>query len=328
MIRTLLVVVAVLAALVGVQYAAGAVLDAYIIRILAVCGVNVMLAIALNLVNGTTGQFSIGHAGFMAVGAYAGSIASGVLDARLGTPMAPVTLVLSAITAMFAAGVTGVMVGVPSLRLRGDYLAIVTLGFGEIIRISIESTEALGGSQGYPLGTGSIPAYASLAWVWGAAFLSGLAVWNLTYSSYGRALAAIREDEIAAEAAGVPTTRYKVLAFAISAMVAGLAGCMFAHDATGGQHIDPGAFRLDKSVDMLVMIIFGGLGSISGAVVGGIFVAVSLELLRSVQQYRLIVYALLLIAMMLWRPQGLLGSRELTLGTLRSMIPGRRGNTP
>ncbi len=148
-------------------------------------------------------------------------------------------------------------------------------------------------------------------------------VWNLTYSSYGRALAAIREDEIAAEAAGIPTTRYKVLAFSVSAAVAGLAGAMYAHDASGGQHIDPGAFRMDRSVDMLVMIIFGGLGSITGAVIGGIFVAVSLELLREFQSYRLIAYALLLVGMMLLRPQGLLGTREFSPAVLRRFFPKR-----
>ena len=327
MVRKFALIAAVLAALVGVQYGASAALDLYVVRVLSVCGIHVMLAVALNLVNGTTGQFSIGHAGFMAVGAYAGAITSTALDHRLGASLAPVTLLVASVVAVVAAALAGVAVGVPSLRLRGDYLAIVTLGFGEIIRITIESTESLGGSQGYPLGADSIPAYATLAWVWGAAFLGTLAVWNLTYSSYGRALAAIREDEIAAEAAGVPTTRYKVLAFAISAGLAGLAGCMYAHDATGGQHIDPGAFRFDKSVDMLVMIIFGGLGSITGAIVGGVFVAVSLELLRSVQQYRLIVYALLLIVMMLVRPQGLLGARELSLSMLRRLVPGRKAAT-
>ena len=311
MLRKTLSLAAVLAGLVGVQFLANAAFDPYVVRVLSVCGVNVMLAVALNLVNGTTGQFSIGHAGFMAVGAYASSLVSVAMERHLGPTMGPVTLVVASLAGIVAAGLTGVAVGVPSLRLRGDYL-------------TIESTPALGGSQGFPLGAESIPAHASLAWIWGAAFLGTLAVWNLTYSSYGRALSAIREDEIAAEAAGVPTTRYKVLAFAISAMLAGLAGTMFAHDATGGQHIDPGAFRLDKSVDMLVMIIFGGLGSITGAVVGGIFVAVSLELLRGVQQYRLIVYAALLIGMMLWRPQGLLGTRELGLSTLRRLIPGRK----
>ena len=324
MLRKVVIIASVLAAIAGLQFVAGQALDPYVIRVLSVCGINVMLAVALNLVNGTTGQFSIGHAGFMAVGAYAGAFTSVALSHHLSDAYGPVILIAAALASMLAAGLAGVAVGVPSLRLRGDYLAIVTLGFGEIIRISIESTAAVGGSQGFPLGAESIPAYASLGWIWAAAFLGVLAVWNLTHSSYGRALAAIREDEIAAEAAGVPTTRYKVLAFAVSAMLTGLAGCMFAHDATGGQHIDPGAFRLDKSVDMLVMIIFGGLGSITGAIVGGIFVAVSLELLRGVQQYRLIVYAALLIGMMLWRPQGLLGSRELTLKGLLRLVPGRK----
>ena len=325
MLRKIIGSLLVVALLVGIQYAAGAALDRYYLRVLSVCGINVMLAVALNLVNGTTGQFSIGHAGFMAVGAYAGSIASVALDPRLGSSLSPVTLVLACLAAVVAAGLTGVAVGVPSLRLRGDYLAIVTLGFGEIIRISIESTDALGGSQGYPTGAGSIPAYGTLAWVWGAAVLSTVLVWNLTHSSYGRALAAIREDEIAAEAAGIPTTRYKVLAFAVSAAVAGLAGAMYAHDETGGQHIDPGAFRMDRSVDMLVMIIFGGLGSITGAILGGIFVAVSLEMLREFQSYRLIAYALLLIVMMLVRPQGLLGTREFSPAILRRFVARRAG---
>lgn len=323
MLRKIIGSLLVVALLAGLQLGATAALDPYWVRVLSVAGTNVMLAVALNLVNGTTGQFSIGHAGFMAVGAYASALVSVALDPRLGASLAPVTLIAACLAAVLAAAVAGVAVGVPSLRLRGDYLAIVTLGFGEIIRISIESTPRLGGQQGYPLGAASIPAYATLGWVWGAAVLSTVMVWNLTYSSYGRALAAIREDEIAAEAAGIPTTRYKVLAFSVSAAVAGLAGAMYAHDASGGQHIDPGAFRMDRSVDMLVMIIFGGLGSITGAVLGGVFMAVSLELLREFQSYRLIAYALLLIAMMLLRPQGLLGTREFSLGVMRRFLPSR-----
>ena len=323
MLRKSITSLIVIALLAGFQIGASAALDPYWVRVLSVAGINVMLAVALNLVNGTTGQFSIGHAGFMAVGAYAAALTSVALEPHLGASLAPLTLVLACLAAVLSAAVTGVAVGVPSLRLRGDYLAIVTLGFGEIIRISIESTPRLGGQQGYPLGAASIPAYATLGWVWGAAVLATVMVWNLTYSSYGRALAAIREDEIAAEAAGIPTTRYKVLAFSVSAAVAGLAGAMYAHDASGGQHIDPGAFRMDRSVDMLVMIIFGGLGSITGAVIGGIFVAVSLELLREFQGYRLIAYAVLLVGMMLLRPQGLLGTREFSPAVLRRFFPRR-----
>jgi branched-chain amino acid transport system permease protein len=350
MLRKILFAAAAVALLVGIQFATKAALSPYLIRVLSICGINVMLAVALNLVNGTTGQFSIGNAGFMAVGAYAGAITSHALDARVhhivsGLPGDGLTLLVAIAVAGIVAALTGVLVGVPSLRLRGDYLAIVTLGFGEIIRISIESTPALGGSQGYPLGAESIPDYATLAWIWGGAVFAVAVIWNLTYSSHGRALAAIREDEIAAEAVGIPTTRYKVLAFAISAMITGMAGALYAHDATGGQHIDPGAFRLDKSVDILVMVIFGGLGSITGAVLGGIFVGVSLELLRELPNLlgrdntsafvrvlrdnagnvRLIVYALLLVLLMLLRPQGLLGSRELTWRSLRRMLPiGRK----
>lgn len=326
--RKLLAVAVALALVTAVQYAAGAWMSPYFVRIVAMCAINVMLAVSLNLVNGTTGQFSIGHAGFMAVGAYASAMATHALDPRLGESLAPVTLVLGCLAGVGAAGLAGVAVGVPSLRLRGDYLAIVTLGFGEIIRISIESTAALGGAQGYPLGAGSIPAYATLGWLLGGAALVTTLLWNLTYSSYGRALAAIREDEIAAEAAGVPTTRYKVLAFAVSAMATGLAGALYAHDATGGQHIDPAAFNLNKSVDMLVMVIFGGLGSITGAVLGGVLVAVSLELLREFQGYRLIAYALLLIVLMLVRPQGILGQREFSLRWMLRRMRGAKAVGP
>jgi branched-chain amino acid transport system permease protein len=346
MARRIGLVVLALALVVGVQFAASALFTPYIVRVLAVCTINVMLAVALNLVNGTTGQFSIGHAGFMAVGAYAASITSVAIDAKLqaivpGAAGAALTLVSALVAGVCAAGVAGVLVGVPSLRLRGDYLAIVTLGFGEIIRISIESTPAIGGSQGYPLGVASIPAYATLAWILGGAVLAVALTWNLTYSSHGRALAAIREDEIAAEAVGVDTTRYKVLAFAVSAMITGFAGALYAHDATGGQHIDPGAFRLDRSIDMLVMIIFGGLGSITGAILGGLLVGILLELLKELPSLlggagtaaqllrenagniRLIVYALALILLMLLRPQGILGTREFRLSAL---LGGRKKN--
>ncbi len=319
--RRLIGFAAALALFVAIEHGTRATAGEYAVRVLAMCGINAMLAVALNLVNGTTGQFSIGHAGFMAVGAYAGAVTSHLLGPSLGASHPAASLLVACVVGAALAGVAGVAVGVPSLRLRGDYLAIVTLGFGEIIRVSIESFAPIGGSQGWPIGAESIPATATLPWIWGGALVAVLVVGNLTYSSYGRALGAIREDEIAAEAAGIPTTRYKVLAFAVSATVTGMAGALYAHDATGGQHIDPGAFRLDRSVDILVMVIFGGLGSITGAVLGGVAVAVSLELLREFQGYRLIIYALLLIVLMLARPQGLLGNRELDL---RRLLPSRK----
>jgi branched-chain amino acid transport system permease protein len=287
----------------------------YVQRIVLLAGINVILAVGLNLINGTTGQFSIGHAGFMAVGAY-GAAFFGVklaplIQAALGAGALAdaVTFNVALLIGAILAGLTGLLVGVPSLRLRGDYLAVVTLGFGEIIRISFNNAHFLGAATGYfgdtPAG---LPAYTSFFWVYAWAIAIVILIWNLTFSQTGRSLAAIREDEIAAEAMATPTTRLKVLAFSFSAATAGIAGGLFAYMQSG---IRPEDFRFDKSIDMVVMIIIGGLGSISGAVVGGIFVAVTLELMRDLQQFRLVLYALLLIIIMLVRPGGLLGSREL-----------------
>jgi branched-chain amino acid transport system permease protein len=316
--------------LVGLQLAQVVLEEAlieYAQRILLLAGINVILAVSLNLINGTTGQFSIGHAGFMAIGAYG--------SAFLGVQLAPVlsgwlgagalangvTFNLALILGGLFAGFSGFCVGLPSLRLRGDYLAIVTLGFGEIIRILFNNAQFLGAATGYfgdsPAG---LPTYTNLFWVflWVAIVLT--LAWNVTFSQTGRSLAAIREDEIAAEAMATPTTRLKVLAFSLSAAGAGIAGGLFAHMQSG---IRPEDFKFDKSIDMIVMIIVGGLGSVSGAALGGIFVAVSLELMRDLHQYRLVLYALLLIVIMLVRPEGILGSRELP-HLLRAVWQGKR----
>jgi branched-chain amino acid transport system permease protein len=287
----------------------------YVQRIVLLAGINVILAVGLNLINGTTGQFSIGHAGFMAVGAY-GAAFFGVklapIFARVlgaGSVAEALTFNVALLIGAALAGVAGLLVGAPSLRLRGDYLAVVTLGFGEIIRISFNNAQFLGAATGYfgdtPAG---LPAYTSFFWVYGWAVAIVVLIRNLTFSQTGRSLAAIREDEIAAEAMATPTTRLKVLAFSLSAASAGIAGGLFAYMQSG---IRPEDFRFDKSIDMVVMIIIGGLGSISGAIVGGVFVAVTLELMRDLQQYRLVLYALLLVGIMLVRPEGLLGNREL-----------------
>jgi len=287
----------------------------YAQRIVLLAGINVILAVGLNLINGTTGQFSIGHAGFMAVGAY-GAAFFGVKLAPIFARVLGAGAVAEALTFNVAlligaafAGAAGLLVGAPSLRLRGDYLAVVTLGFGEIIRISFNNAQFLGAATGYfgdsPAG---LPAYTSFFWVYGWAIAIVVLIRNLTFSQTGRSLAAIREDEIAAEAMATPTTRLKVLAFSLSAASAGIAGGLFAYMQSG---IRPEDFRFDKSIDMVVMIIIGGLGSISGAIVGGVFVAVTLELMRDLQQYRLVLYALLLVGIMLVRPEGLLGNREL-----------------
>jgi branched-chain amino acid transport system permease protein len=305
----------------GVIYALGElaslVLLEYVQRIVLLAGINVILAVGLNLINGTTGQFSIGHAGFMAVGAYGAAITGTFLRGVLGPSFVSLgawgdafIFNLALLVGAGFAALTGLIVGSPSLRLKGDYLAVVTLGFGEIIRILFNNATALGAATGYfgddPAG---LPAYTSFFWVFAWATLITVAITNLTYSQTGRSLVAIREDEVAAEAMGTPTTRLKVLAFTISAAAAGIAGGLFAHMQSG---IRPEDFRFEKSIDMIVMIIVGGLGSISGAVIGGIFVAVSLELMRDFQEYRLVLYAMLLIAIMLLRPQGLFGTHEVS----------------
>jgi branched-chain amino acid transport system permease protein len=308
-------IAAVLLAIYALQFGIENGLNDYVQRIVLLAGINIILAVGLNLINGTTGQFSIGHAGFMAVGAYGAAYVgvkiSGPLHAALGPGAVANAVIfnLALLAGAVLAGISGLIVGMPSLRLRGDYLAVVTLGFGEIIRILFNNATFLGAATGYfgddPSG---LPTYTNFFWVyaWVAAIV--VLIHNLTFSQTGRSLIAIREDEIAAEAMATPTTRLKVTAFAISAATAGIAGGLFAHMQAG---VRPEDFRFEKSIDMVVMIIVGGLGSISGAILGGIFLAVSLELMRDLQQYRLVLYALLLVVIMIVRPQGLLGTREL-----------------
>lgn len=316
-LKRLLTLVLVLGASYGLGYVIEANIIEYVVRIALFCGINAILAVGLNLINGTTGQFSIGHAGFMAVGAYATAYTVIQLEnalfvggAELNVLQVAVVFIPALVLGALSAALVGLIVGVPSLRLRGDYLAIVTLGFGEIIRLLFNNTASLGSATGYSgdraLG---LPIYTNFFWVTSIAFVVIYLVKNLTYSSYGRALRAIRDDEIAAEAAGIPTTRYKVLAFVVSAAVAGVGGGLFAHLQST---IRPDDFKFDKSIDMVVMIIIGGLGSVTGAVFGAIFVGVTLELTRDLSQYRMVAYALLLILMMLFRPQGMFGRRELT----------------
>lgn len=313
-----------LAIIYGLSRAADAFLIEYVLRVVLLAGINIILAVGLNLINGTTGQFSIGHAGFMAVGAYGAAVSGTVLRGALGDqgPIGDaIVFNVALLVGAALAAATGVIVGVPSLRLKGDYLAVVTLGFGEIIRILFNNATMFGAATGYfgddPAG---LPAYTSFFWVYAWATVITVAIWNITHSRTGRSLIAIREDEIAAEAMGTPTTRLKVLAFTLSAATAGIAGGLFAHMQSG---IRPEDFRFEKSIDMIVMIIVGGLGSITGAVVGGIFVAASLELMRDFQEYRLVLYALLLVAIMLLRPQGLLGTRELP-----SLFAGKKRKEP
>jgi branched-chain amino acid transport system permease protein len=272
-------------------------------------GVNVVLAVSLNVVNGFTGQFSLGHAGFMAVGAYTAAkitlALNGVALPFLGYALSQQAVFAIALgAAMLTASIAGFLVGMPSLRLRGDYLAIVTLGFGEIIRSIIENMKFLGQATGLS----GLPARTNVMWVGICAIATIVMARRLAVSTQGRALFAIREDEVAAEAMGVDTTGYKVRAFVISAAYAGLAGALISHAISLAT---PRMFTFIRSIEVVVMVVLGGLGSITGSIVAACTLTVALEALRQFQAYRMVVYALLLIILMLTRPQGLFGTREL-----------------
>ncbi|HEY6728488.1 MAG TPA: branched-chain amino acid ABC transporter permease [Polyangiaceae bacterium] len=286
-------------------------------------GVNVILAVSLNVINGMTGQFSIGHAGFMAIGAYLSGVTSLAL-ASVKIALIPVAVsdqllfLVSILTGGAAAAVCGLLVGLPSLRLRGDYLAIVTLGFGEIIRVIVQNTDAFGRA----LGLSGVPQHGSLFMVWFWVCLTVLAAHRIAQSSHGRSLWAIREDEVAAEAMGVNTTSYKVHAFVVSSFFAGVAGALFGHFVPV---INPGSFTFVKSIEVVVMIVVGGLGSTSGAIGAAVLLTLLPEALRSlfssgagdtmlaqkVDQIRMPIYGILLVVLMLARPQGILGTREI-----------------
>lgn len=284
-------------------------IDDYYLDILLNVGINIILAVSLNLVNGHTGQFSLGHAGFMSVGAYGASIVTLELGQQLIGLFGGAGWLAHSLTFVIALGVGGVcaaicgwVVGVPSLRLRGDYLAIVTLGFNEIIRVVFQNTSA-NGPFGGALGLKGIEPYTNFFWVFGIAAITIYVVTTLVNSTYGRGFLAVRDDEIAAESMGVNTVRYKVLAFVIGAFFAGLAGGLYAHLRTT---ISPDGFNFLKSVDVVVMVILGGMGSTLGVVLAAVLLTVLNEFLRDFEQYRMIIFSLLLIIMMIVRPQGLL----------------------
>lgn len=294
------------AALLGVFFATGWFLDEYVnqyhVRVVINCGIAFILALSLNLVNGFAGQFSLGHAGFMAVGAYVSAALTTVLpDSFFASSVLGVQIAV--VLGGIAAGIAGYLVGLPSLRLRGDYLAIVTLGFGEIIRIVFLNVETLGGPRGMP----GIPRSADFFWVYVWAAVTFAVLYRIIYSSTGRAILSVREDEIAAEAMGINIAHYKVVAFVISSFFAGIAGGLFAHYQG---FIDPSAFNFTRSVDVVIMVVIGGMGSLSGSLLGAIVVTVFPEVLRVFEQYRLIIFPLILIALMLLRPMGIMGHLE------------------
>jgi branched-chain amino acid transport system permease protein len=295
-------------ALLVLQTTLRGVIGAYNYQIVILVGINIILAVSLNLINGITGQFSIGHAGFYAIGGYTsaalvyygGPAIRGLIKFLPSMIQNTVLLLIGLFAAAVVAGLAGLAVGIPSLRLRGDYLAIVTLGFGEIIRVFILNIDAIGGSRGFS----GIPQLSNLFWVYLLVLGTIVTIRNLIHSSYGRAFISIRDDEIAAEAMGVDTTRYKVLSFVISSMFAGIAGGLFGHFT---MYLHPNSFLFTTSFYLIIMIVVGGLGSIGGSVVGAILVTVILEVFRGFGAFRLVNFAIVLVLIMIYRPQGLVG---------------------
>lgn len=284
-------------------------IDDYYLDIMLNVGINVLLAVSLNLVNGHTGQFSLGHAAFMAVGAYGSSIVTLEMGAAMirvfgghGWFAEGLTFLIALSIGGLCAAICGWMVGVPSLRLRGDYLAIVTLGFNEIIRVVLQNTSG-DGPFGGALGLKGIEPYTNFFWVFASAAIAIYTISALVNSTYGRGFLAVRDDEIAGESMGVNTVRYKVIAFVTGSFFAGLAGGLYAHLRTT---ISPEGFNFLKSVDVVVMVILGGMGSTVGVILAAVVLTVLNEFLRDFEQYRMIVFSLLLIVMMIVRPQGLL----------------------
>lgn len=281
-------------------------MDPYLLQILVNIGIAIILALGLNVITGITGQLSLGHAAFMSIGAFA----SAIITIRYSIPFG-LNLMLSG---LFAA-LIGALIGFPILRLTGDYLAICTLGFAEIVKVvflNLDITnKALGLTVPAPKSHIPMPIY-----VWIVAILAIVLASFMKDSRFGRALKAIRDDDIAAEAMGINITRYKIQSFALGAFMAGVGGGLYAHFIN---YINPSDFGFLKSVDMLSMVVLGGLGSIAGTVVGASILAAAPEFLRFMSEYRMLVYGGLLVFLMVFRPNGLLGGVNFTDLVLRSL---------
>ena len=288
--------------------------------ILVTIGINIILAVSLNVATGYLGQLPLGHAGFMAVGAYAGGIFMKATPLasllKAGDTMAALPYMIAALLISgLAAGVMGFVIGIPALRLRGDYLAIITLGFGEIIRVVLTNIDGLLGfdfTYG-AAGLKQVPKISSFTLVFICVALTCLVIHVVMKSRHGRAILSIRENEIAAESVGINTTYYKTLAFVMSAVFAGIAGCLYAGYLGS---LFPSTFKFMKSIEILVMVVLGGMGSMLGSVVAATVLTVISELLRSVGDLRMLFYAVALVLMMIFRPKGLMGSYDFSMSAL------------
>lgn len=289
------VVLAVIFSVVVQFLISGGILNSFYVNTLYSIGINIILAASLHLIIGITGQFSIGHAGFLAIGAYA----SAVITMKMGLPF-PVAIVIAGL----AASAAGIIIGIPTLRLKGDYLAIATLGFGEIMRIVFLNIDYVGGASGM-----TVTHLTTWPWIISCVLITIIVIVNFTNSTHGRACLSIRENEVAADAMGINTTYYKVMAFIIGAFFAGVAGALHAHNF---YIIQPPNFGFLKSFDILILVVIGGLGSMSGSVIAAILLTIISTFLSNYPEVRMVIYSLVLIIMMLFRPQGLMGTKEIT----------------
>lgn len=264
--------------------------------------INIILAVSLNLVIGVCGQFSLGHAGFMCIGAYCAGIMVKMMPNMTG-------LVIGVLLGFVLSTIVALIVSIPTLRLKGDYLAIATLGFAEIVRILVQNMEITNGAAGL----NGIPKLTTFPLLFVCAVISILVVCNFTHSASGRACLSIREDEIASEAMGINTTKYKVIAFVIGALLASLAGALF---ACNFYVIKPDQFTFNKSIDILVMVVFGGMGSMTSSVLAAVAIGIINVVLANFSEIRMIIYGLALVGIMIFKPTGILGTKELSFKKL------------
>ncbi len=324
LINTVLIVLFVLASTLFVNSDA---VSGYFTKILMVIGINIILAISLNIATGYLGQLPLGHAGFMAVGAYTGGIFLKAVDAAKATGgtyflYVAAALVLSGIVA----GIFGILIGVPALRLKGDYLAIITLGFGEIIRVVLTNIDSV---LGFDLTYGAsglkrIPKITTFFNVLLCVVLSCVVIHMVMKSRHGRAILSIRENEIAAESCGIRTTYYKVMAFTMSAFFAGVAGCLYAGYLGS---LQPSSFGFMKSIEILVMVVLGGMGSMLGSILSATVLTALPEALRAFSDYRMVVYSLVLVLMMIFKPTGLLGQYDFSLSRILEKLMNPKKST-
>ena len=308
--------------------------------ILITVGINIILATSLNVATGYLGQLPLGHAGFMAVGAYAGGIFMKAMPVqellKSGNTGAAIPYILLALLiSAIVAGIFGVIIGIPALRLRGDYLAIITLGFGEIIRVILTNIDSVIGTD-FTYGAAGlkrIPKYSSFTLVFICVVVCCYIIHTVMKSRHGRAILSIREDEIASESVGVQTTYYKTFAFVLSAMMAGIAGCLYA-GYLGSLY--PSTFKFMKSIEILVMVVLGGMGSLTGSIFSavimyvlnyqiknGAWVSALPGFLQGVFTYPMLVYALVLVVIIIFRPKGIFGSYEFSLTDLASSLAAK-----